>query len=134
MIEGIWTNRLILDTSCHLDLEKCLYVPDCARNLVSVGKLDDLGFNFKIGHNVFSLYKQQYYYGSGTLINGLYRFNLDEYFVESLFNVTHDFGLKRSAQNEHSAFLWHQRLGHISKERIMRLVKSQILPHLDFTD
>ena len=95
-IEGIRTYILILDTGCHLDLEKCLYVPDCARNLVSVGKLDE-GFNFKIGHNVFSLYKQQYYYGCGTLINGLYRFNLDEYFVESLFNVTHDFGLKRSA-------------------------------------
>ena len=45
-IEGIGMYRLILDNGCHLDLEKCLYVPDCARNLVSVGKLDDLGFTF----------------------------------------------------------------------------------------
>src|ERR1044072_7872048 len=33
--------------------------------------------------------------------------------------------------NESSAFLWHKRLGHISKER---LVKNEILPNLDFTD
>ena len=33
-IEGIRTCRLILDTGCHLDLEKCLYVHECDRNLV----------------------------------------------------------------------------------------------------
>jgi len=36
--------------------------------------------------------------------------------------------------NECSAFLWHKRLGHISKERMERLVKYEILPSLDFTD
>ncbi|KAK6163971.1 hypothetical protein DH2020_000835 [Rehmannia glutinosa] len=33
-IEGIGTYRLVMDTGCHIDLERCLYVPDCARNLV----------------------------------------------------------------------------------------------------
>ncbi|WVZ07573.1 hypothetical protein V8G54_020919 [Vigna mungo] len=47
-IEGIGTYRLILDTGYCLNLEKCLYVPGCARNLISVAKLDCLGFNFKI--------------------------------------------------------------------------------------
>lgn len=36
--------------------------------------------------------------------------------------------------DESSAFLWHKRLGHISKERLERLVKNEILPSLDFTD
>ncbi|WZZ03027.1 hypothetical protein YC2023_088948 [Brassica napus] len=35
-IEGIGTYRLILDTGSHVDLEGCLYVPECARNLVSL--------------------------------------------------------------------------------------------------
>jgi hypothetical protein len=43
-------------------------------------------------------------------------------------------GIKRSASNESSAYLWHQRVGHISKERLMRLVKCEILPQLDFSD
>ena len=34
---------------------------------------------------------------------------------------------------EKSTFLWHQRLTHISKERMSRLVKSDILPQLDFS-
>ncbi|KAL8161807.1 hypothetical protein V2J09_013296 [Rumex salicifolius] len=119
-IEGIGTYRLILDTGCHIDLEECLYVPECARNLVSISRLDNLGFNVKFGHSGFSLYRNDYFYGSGTLFDSLYRFNLDTKFAESLFNIESQ-GIKRSASNESSAFLWHQRLGHISKERMMRL-------------
>ncbi|KAL2246808.1 UNVERIFIED_CONTAM: Retrovirus-related Pol polyprotein from transposon TNT 1-94 [Sesamum indicum] len=133
-IEGIGTYKLILDTGCHLDLQKCLYVPECARNLVSASVLDNNDFCFEIKHGTFKLLKQKYCYGSGTLLNELYRFNLDEKFSDSLFNIEHSIGIKRSAHNENSASLWHQRLGHIFNERIMRLVKSEILPQLDFTD
>lgn len=82
-----------------------LYVPNCTHNLVSVGKLNELCFNFNIGQNAFSLYKENYYYGSSAMFNGLCHFNLDENFIESLFNVTHNFCLKRSAHNEHFHFL-----------------------------
>ena len=36
-------------------------------------------------------------------------------------------------QNEKSAFLWHKHLGHISKARLERLVRNEILPQLDFS-
>lgn len=52
-IEGIEKYRLILDTACCLDLEKCFYVPGNACNLVYVGKLGEFGSNFKIGYNIF---------------------------------------------------------------------------------
>ncbi|KAL8151085.1 hypothetical protein V2J09_020893 [Rumex salicifolius] len=117
-IEGIGTYRLILDTGCHIDLKECLYVPECARNLVSISRLDSLSFNVKFGHGGFSLYRNDYFYGSGTLFDSLYRFNLDAKFSESLLNIKSR-GIKRSASNESSAFFWHQRLGHISKERMM---------------
>ena len=65
----------------------CLYVPRWARNLVYVARLDALGFNFKIGNNEFSLFKDMYCYGSSTLIDGLYCFNLVAKFMKSLFNV-----------------------------------------------
>ena len=32
-IEGVGTYRIVLDTCYFLDLEKCLYVPDCSRIL-----------------------------------------------------------------------------------------------------
>ena len=36
--------------------------------------------------------------------------------------------------NEGSAFLWHKHLGYVSRERIKRLIKNEILPSLDFTN
>jgi len=133
-IEGIRTYRLILDTGYHLDLENCLYVPECARNLVSVSRLDMLGFYIKFENRTFHLCKDNKCYGFGTLIDSLYRFNLDVNFAESLFQVESSIGVKRSALKENSAYLWHKRLGHISKERLVRLEKSEILPALDFSD
>ena len=41
---------------------------------------------------------------------------------------------KKRKMNEKSAFLWHRRLGHVSKERLKLLVKQGILPELDFSD
>ena len=43
-------------------------------------------------------------------------------------------GTKRCVINEDSSKLWHRRLGHISIERIKRLVNEGILNTLDFTD
>ncbi|KAF7807447.1 Retrovirus-related Pol polyprotein from transposon TNT 1-94 [Senna tora] len=43
-------------------------------------------------------------------------------------------GIKRCATNENSSMLWHRRLGHISLERVKRLVKEGVLNALDFTD
>jgi len=72
--------------------------------------------------------------GSGTLYDGLYKLNLDNLYAETLMTLHHNVDTKRSLVNECSAFLWHKRLGHISKERIERLVKNEIFPSLDFTD
>lgn len=72
-IEGIGTYRLILDIGYYIYLKSCLYVPGCARILVSVAKLDGLNFNFRIGNSVFSIFKNSYYYGSSILVDGLYR-------------------------------------------------------------
>ena len=43
-------------------------------------------------------------------------------------------GIKRSVTNEESSLLWHLRLGHISIQRIKRLVNEEVLSSLDFTD
>ena len=133
-IEGISTYCLILDTGHYLDLLETLYVPTFTRNLVSLQKLDVAGFSFKFGSGSFSLFKHNSFIGSGILCDGLYKFKLDNVFVETLMTLHHNVGTKRSLVNENSAYLWHKRLGHISKEMMERLVKHEILPYLDFTD
>ena len=126
-VEGIGTYRLVLDTGYQLDLYDTLYVPSISRNLISLGKLDNCGFYVNFCSGSFTLYKDSILYGSGFLIDGLYRIKLDNVFAEFL-HVSHgNVGSKRSILNENSAYLWHKRLGHISKERLERLVKNGIL-------
>ena len=79
-IEGVGTYRIVLDTSYCLDLEKCLYVPDFSRNLVSVSRLDVLGFDFRIGHGCFSLYHGTNLYGTGSLSDTYILFQSEFYF------------------------------------------------------
>ena len=43
-------------------------------------------------------------------------------------------GIKHKLTDENSAMLWHKHLGHISKQRIERLVLDRILDSLDLTD
>ncbi|RVW69573.1 Retrovirus-related Pol polyprotein from transposon TNT 1-94 [Vitis vinifera] len=50
-------------------------------------------------------------------------------------NVMHvHTGIKQCVMNEDSSMLWHRRLGHISMQRIKRLVNDGVLNTLDFTD
>ncbi|XP_075092034.1 uncharacterized protein LOC142172152 [Nicotiana tabacum] len=133
-IEGIGTYRLITETGRHLDLLQTLYVPSVSRNLISLSRLDVSGFDLQFGNGCFNLYKNANFYGSGFLSDDLYKLKVDIGFSESLLPVQYNVGIKCSSLDESSAYLWHRRLGHISKKRLERLVKNEILPNLNFTD
>ena len=128
------TFRLFLDTDCYLDLFQTLYVPSISLNLVSVSKLDLEGYSFSFRNKRFSLFKNSSFVRSESLCDGLYKLNLNSHFLESLLTLHHNVGTKRYLINENYAYLWHRRLGHISKERMERLVKYGILSNLDFTN
>ena len=72
--------------------------------------------------------------GSGILCDGLYKISLNHEFAQALITLHSNVGSKRGLINENSSILWHRRLGHISRERIERLVNERILQNLDFTD
>ena len=67
--------------------------------------------------------------GNGVLSNGIFSINLQYNAVLH----TH-IGNKQCIMNEDSSILWHQRLRHISIDRIKRLVNDRVLNTLDFTD
>ena len=55
-------------------------------------------------------------------------------YVSSTFIVNTVSSFKRLKLNDKSSILWHKHLGHISKHRMERLIKDEILPDLDFLD
>ena len=133
-IEAIGTYHLFLDTDHHLDLFQTFYVPSISRNLVFQPKLDLDGYFINFWNKSFSLFKKASFVGYGILCDRLYKFKLNDQFTETLLTLHHNVGTERSLINKNSSNLWHKRLGHISRERLERLVKDEILPNLDFTD
>ena len=131
-VEAIGTCYLILSSGFVLKLEKTFYVPSFSRNLISVSRLVPFEYSFTFSGSSFSLFYKSDCVGNGTLSDGLYCINLQN-------NATYDSmhvhtGIKRCVINEDSSKLWHRRLGHISIERIKRLVNEGVLNTLDFTD
>jgi transposase InsO family protein len=100
--------------------------------LILVSRLVPFEYSFTFSGLSFSLFFKSDCVGNGTLSDGLYCINLQN-------NATYDSmhvhtSTKRCVINEDSSKLWHRRLGHISIERIKRLVNEGILNTLDFTD
>jgi len=82
-------------------------------------------------NNKVSLYQNSNLIGSDYLNDNLYMVDIVSSYNEIL--QTSSRGTKRKL-NEDSTTLWHKRLGHISKQRIQRLVSDGILEPLDLTD
>lgn len=80
------------------------------------------------------MYKNNSVFGSVYLSNGLFQINLDPDFSESLLSIHTNVGTKRTSFNENSAYLWHKRLGHISRDIIERLIKEGIIRTLDWSN
>ena len=120
---------LILDFGFRLMLKDTFYVPSFRRNLVSVSCLDKYDYSFEIKSNVISLFLNSNKVGCYYMSNGLYRLCLspnDIYVAYTAEKVVS----KRPLPKEQSYALWHKRLGHISKDRVERLIKTNILPAL----
>ena len=123
-VESIGTCSLVMDNGYVLDLKRTFYIPSFSRNLISVSRLLPLGYSFKLSYCTFSLFCKFQLIGKGILsINLQYNVVLHTHIVN-----------KRCIMNEDSSILWHQRLGHISIDRIRRLVNDKVLNTLDFVD
>ena len=123
---------LNLESGFTLVLNNTFYVPSFRRNLISIPLLDKLGYCVTFGNFGVNLSTNSTNIGYGVLIDGLYQLSLvvnGEYIFH-----TDKATSKRSRIQERSFMLWHKRLGHISRERVERLIKNDILPFFDFED
>jgi len=99
-VKAVGTYRLKLNIRHHLDLLETLYVPSLSRNLVSLSKLDVIGYSFNFGNGCFSLFKQNHLIGTGVLCDGLYKLKLDGLYAETVLTLHHDVGTRHSLVNE----------------------------------
>ena len=118
-VEAIGTFRLLLKTGVYMDLKETYVVPSFRRNLISISVLDKSGHYFSFGNSKFSISLNSNVIGTSSLLDTVASFN------ETLYTSIH--GTKRKLIDKDSVMLWHKQLGHISKQRIQRLVLDEIL-------
>ena len=148
-VKAVGSLKLDLGFGNFLILDNVFYVPSIKRNLLSVSLLAKLGCCFLIDSSGIKIFKDSSCFlikncstfGSGVIENGYLKLNCslpqqDCMLVENRKNTlsNNTIGVKRTLHNEKSAYLWHRRLGHISRERLQILVKNKTLPELDFSD
>jgi hypothetical protein len=120
-------------------LRDVLYVPTLQRNLISVLCLDNDGYDCHFGNGKCKIMFNNACIGLAFLQGELYLLSLREN-VNSVCDVNENvsssknINRKRKRTHHASSKLWHCRLGHISRGRIERLVKNEILPPLEFSD
>ena len=133
-VDAIGTFRLLLRTGFYLDLKDTFVIPSLRRNLVSISVLDKSGYCCSFANGKFNLSFDSNIVGIGSLCgyNKLYMLDNVASYHETLHMETR--GTKRKLNEDFSATLWHKRLGHVSKERIQRLVSDGVLDKVDFTN
>ena len=133
-VESVGTIKLRLSTDYILTLSNVLYVPSMRRNLFSAIQFVKDGFSFIGDINQIKFYVQNQF---DNLIGYAFPYGdlwqLQCTYHQECLNVECSTP-KRMFTDDQSYMLWHQRLGHTSKERIMRLVKDGMLPQLHFSD
>ena len=111
------------------------YIPSIRRNLILVPILDRLGYNFLLGTGKVKLYQDSLLIGTTVLCGSLYILDLSALpYIFATLTVNIENSSKSLKLNEKSSIFWYKRLGHISKQRMVRLIKEEILPDLDFLD
>ena len=114
------------------ELQNVAFIPFIRRNLISVPFLDRLGYSLLFGIGKVNLYRDSLLFDNGTLCGNLYKLELYSLIYFSLIVNTVS-STKHLRLNEKSYILCHKCLGHISKQKMKRLIKDEILPALDFS-
>nr|AAV24758.1 putative polyprotein [Oryza sativa Japonica Group] len=134
-VKAIGDFILTLHTGFKFQLHDVLYVPSMKRNLISVSRLDNGGYYCTFGNNRCIIMHDNKEVGLADGQEQLYQISVCDatYNVDSSLNANVSTKRKHN-DNETSSKLWHYRLGHISRGRIERLIKENILYPLDFSD
>jgi hypothetical protein len=107
-------------------LNNMLYVPSVCKNLISVPVLDEKGFEVKMKSSHVFISKGDISV-FGVKVDGMHLLKCDNNkdFISDYLNVS-------NALN--NTYLWHLRLGHINKQKMMRMSKSGLIPQINLDD
>ncbi|KAM2808794.1 hypothetical protein PS2_043635 [Malus domestica] len=128
LVEAVGIVQLKFETGFVLQLENVLYVPLMRRSLLSASKLVQQGIVFIGDVECTKFFKRGSLVGKAFLHDNLWKLQCS--IVNNSMHV-----LNTTTKRMHiddTYMLWHKRLGHISKERVLQLSKLNFIPVIDF--
>jgi hypothetical protein len=131
-----------LNNGFILHLHNVLYVPSLSRNLISVSCLDDDRYHYQFGNRQCLILFDNKVVGLAFRQNKLYMLFMHENVnvvcidenVVCKDKVSSSTNKRKRCDDATSAKLWHYHLGHISRGRIERSIKDDIIIPLDFSN
>ena len=115
--------KLRLATESFLLLQDVAYIPSLRRNLIFVSVLAKHGYAFFFGGGKVDIFSSSVLIGNGVLFGNLYSLSLHHGPLCDSSSVNYVVGCKHARMNLSSSMLWHKRLGHISRQRLERLLE-----------
>ncbi|KAL0288391.1 UNVERIFIED_CONTAM: hypothetical protein Sradi_7098500 [Sesamum radiatum] len=117
--EVVGSLSLVVSNHIRIELKDCFYVPSLIKIFIFIPLLDSNGLIILINKSCFYLVIDDVYHLLGILRNGLY--------ILQQSNLIMTAQHKSKVNDHENEQIWHARLGHISKDRIRRLVDSKNL-------
>ncbi|KAJ9545085.1 hypothetical protein OSB04_024792 [Centaurea solstitialis] len=129
-VDVIGNYELSFSSELSMVLIDCCYSAEMARNIISFYALYKDGFDFGFDNGSILVYKNNVLYFKANPCHGIYETSItvrDN--RSSIYNVEST----QSKNGLDKSYLWHCRLGHISKKRITKLQSNGILESFDQT-
>ncbi|GJX04994.1 retrotransposon protein, putative, ty1-copia subclass [Tanacetum coccineum] len=129
-VEAIGEFHLCLPSGLVLILHNCYYAPSITRGIISVSRLYKDGFVNRFENvNSISVSRNNLIYFNAILRDDIYEIVLSSFNTNdsSMYDVSN----KRAKPNLDSTLLWHCRLGHINKKRMVKLQHDGLLNSTD---
>ena len=137
-VKAVGIVKLRFKNGFVLELNNVYCIPSITRNLISGSQyVLNSGFSFSsINNKSIQFYYNSKYFGDAVLSQDYWRVNCSNISTAEKYNEIFFLNQSRSKRKftDSSSFLWHKRLGHISRQRLMELVKQEILHVLNFDD
>lgn len=102
-------------------LKDTLFVPELRSNLLSIRKLDEMGYKVVFGNDLALIYDD-----SKTIVGKGIK-NGSKYIIESEIVLDTCFESIENKKNVSNAMLWHKRLAHLNSKYIDRLIKESLV-------
>ncbi|KAD5961454.1 hypothetical protein E3N88_12927 [Mikania micrantha] len=117
-VKAIGEYEILLPSGFYLKLDNVCFIPNVTRNIVSVSRLHEQGFDYVFNGNYISAYFNNMFYFEAKPHNGIYEINVSNSCTSSSM---YTMNTKRLKSDFNQSYLWHCRLGHISKKRMEKL-------------